>query len=73
MRVLVARDRGYTGAVLVPLLCAAGHRVGGLGLGLHEGGMPALRTSSHRPRYGGDAEAPMPCVTVTPLDGMHGS
>ena len=37
MRVLVAGDRGYIGAVLGPFLRAAGHEVGGLDLGLYEG------------------------------------
>ena len=37
MRVLVAGDRGYIGAVLVPLLRAAGHDVSGLDLGLYDG------------------------------------
>jgi nucleoside-diphosphate-sugar epimerase len=37
MRVLVAGDRGYIGAVLVPFLRVAGHEVGGLDLGLFEG------------------------------------
>ncbi len=37
MRVLVAGDRGYIGAVLVPVLVAAGHEVDGLDLGLYEG------------------------------------
>jgi nucleoside-diphosphate-sugar epimerase len=37
MRVLVAGDRGYIGAVLVPFLRAAGHDVNGLDLGLYEG------------------------------------
>lgn len=37
MRVLVAGDRGYIGAVLVPFLRAAGHDVAGLDLGLYEG------------------------------------
>ena len=37
MRVLVAGDRGYIGAVLVPFLRAAGHEVDGLDLGLYEG------------------------------------
>src|SRR6476659_558648 len=36
-RVLVAGDRGYIGAVLVPFLRAAGHHVDGLDLGLYEG------------------------------------
>jgi nucleoside-diphosphate-sugar epimerase len=37
MRVLVAGDRGYIGAVLAPFLRAAGHDVDGLDLGLYEG------------------------------------
>src|SRR6201996_9374715 len=37
MRVLVAGDRGYIGAVLVPVLQAAGHVVDGLDVGLYEG------------------------------------
>ena len=37
MRVLVAGDRGYIGAVLVPFLRAAGHRADGLDVGLYEG------------------------------------
>src|SRR5215467_12218560 len=37
MRVAVAGDRGYIGAVMVPFLHAAGHQVSGLDLGLYEG------------------------------------
>jgi len=37
MRVLVAGDRGYIGAVLAPFLRAAGHQVEGLDVGLYEG------------------------------------
>jgi nucleoside-diphosphate-sugar epimerase len=37
MRILVAGDRGYIGAVMVPFLRAAGHEVDGLDLGLYEG------------------------------------
>lgn len=37
MRLLVAGDRGYIGAVLVPFLRAAGHEVAGLDVGLYEG------------------------------------
>jgi nucleoside-diphosphate-sugar epimerase len=37
VRVLVAGDRGYIGAVLVPFLRAASHEVDGLDLGLYEG------------------------------------
>lgn len=37
MKILVAGDGGYIGAVLVPFLHAAGHDVDGLDLGLYEG------------------------------------
>jgi nucleoside-diphosphate-sugar epimerase len=37
MRVLVAGDGGYIGAVLVPFFQAAGHQVDGFDLGLYEG------------------------------------
>lgn len=37
MRVLVAGDRGYIGAVLVPLLRGAGHHVDGLDVDLYDG------------------------------------
>ena len=37
MRVLVAGDRGYIGAVLVPMLLAAGHEVVGLDAGWYDG------------------------------------
>jgi len=37
MRILVAGDRGYIGAVMVPFLRAAGHEVDGMDLGLYEG------------------------------------
>jgi nucleoside-diphosphate-sugar epimerase len=37
MRVLVAGDRGYIGAVMVPFLRAAGHDVDGFDTGLYEG------------------------------------
>jgi nucleoside-diphosphate-sugar epimerase len=50
MRVLVAGDRGYIGAVLAPFLRAAGHEVDGLDLGLYEGCDlgPALPDASGR-------------------------
>lgn len=50
MRILVAGDRGYIGAVLVPFLRAAGHEVSGLDLGLYEGCDlgPALEPSDDR-------------------------
>jgi nucleoside-diphosphate-sugar epimerase len=53
MRVLVAGDRGYIGAVLVPFLRAAGHEVDGLDLGLYEGcdlGPALAGTGQLRPR-----------------------
>ena len=37
MRILVAGDRGYIGAVITPFLRAAGHEVDGLDLSLYEG------------------------------------
>jgi nucleoside-diphosphate-sugar epimerase len=37
MRVLVAGDRGYIGAVLLPFLRTAGHQADGLDVGLYEG------------------------------------
>jgi nucleoside-diphosphate-sugar epimerase len=37
MKVLVAGDRGYIGAIMVPFLFAAGHEVHGLDTGLYEG------------------------------------
>ena len=61
VRVLVAGDRGYIGAVLVPFLRAAGHQADGLDLGLYEGcdlGQPAL----------GDRQAPRDMRDVTAAD-----
>jgi nucleoside-diphosphate-sugar epimerase len=51
MRVLVAGDRGYIGAVLAPFIRAAGHEVDGLDLDLYEGCDlgPALNPSQHPP------------------------
>ena len=37
MRVLVAGDRGYIGAVLVPMMLEAGHEVVGLDAGWYDG------------------------------------
>jgi nucleoside-diphosphate-sugar epimerase len=37
MKIVVAGDRGYIGAVLVPFLRSHGHEVSGLDLGLYEG------------------------------------
>jgi nucleoside-diphosphate-sugar epimerase len=52
MRVLIAGDRGYIGAVLVPFLRSAGHVVDGLDLGLYEGcdlGQPPEDVSGRPP------------------------
>jgi nucleoside-diphosphate-sugar epimerase len=51
MRVLVAGDRGYIGAVLVPFLRTSGHDVDGLDLGLYEGCDlgPALDGTAQQP------------------------
>jgi nucleoside-diphosphate-sugar epimerase len=51
MRVLVAGDRGYIGAVMVPFLRMAGHDVHGLDLGLYDGCDlgPALEDSGTSP------------------------
>jgi nucleoside-diphosphate-sugar epimerase len=49
MKTLVAGDRGYIGAVLVPFLRKAGHEVHGLDVGLYEGcdlGPPAAAAST---------------------------
>jgi nucleoside-diphosphate-sugar epimerase len=59
VRVLVAGDRGYIGAVLVPFLRAAGHQVDGLDLGLYEGcdlGPPAPGMGPQPPRDMRDTE-----------------
>jgi nucleoside-diphosphate-sugar epimerase len=52
MRVLVAGDGGYIGAVLVPFFKNAGHEVDGLDLGLYEGcdlgpAQPGANSSGH--------------------------
>ena len=62
MKVLVAGDRGYIGAVLVPFLRAAGHEVDGLDVGLYEGCDlgPALP--------GAGARATLDMRNVTPAD-----
>ena len=60
MKVLVAGDRGYIGAVLVPFLRAAGHEVDGLDLGLYEGcdfGPPPEDIGVRAPGDMRDAEA----------------
>lgn len=58
MRVLVAGDRGYIGAVLVPFLRSAGHEVDGLDLGLYEGcDLGPAAAIARPPRDIRDAEA----------------
>lgn len=60
MRVLVAGDRGYIGAVLVPFLRGAGHEVDGLDVGLYEGcdlGPAPEDIGARPPRDMRDAEA----------------
>lgn len=60
MKVLVAGDRGYIGAVLVPFLRSAGHQVDGLDTDLYEGcdfGPPAESIGARPPRDIRDAEA----------------
>ncbi len=51
MRVLVAGDRGYIGAVLVPVLLGAGHDVVGLDAGWYDGCDfgPSLAVTSRAP------------------------
>jgi nucleoside-diphosphate-sugar epimerase len=52
VKILVAGDRGYIGAVLAPFLRAAGHQVDGYDLGLYEGCDlgPALPPGGERAR-----------------------
>jgi nucleoside-diphosphate-sugar epimerase len=60
MKVLVSGDRGYIGAVLVPLLRAAGHEVDGLDVGLYEGcdlGPALAGAETWRPRDMRDVSA----------------
>ena len=60
MRVLVAGDRGYIGAVLVPFLRSAGHQVDGLDVGLYEGcdfGVPPENIGARPERDIRNAEA----------------
>ena len=60
MKVLVSGDRGYIGAVLVPLLRAAGHEVDGLDVGLYEGcdlGPALAGADAWRPRDMRDVSA----------------
>ncbi len=60
MRVLVAGDRGYIGAVLVPFLRRAGHEVDGLDIGFYEGcdlGPPPEDVAERLPADIRDSEA----------------
>ena len=60
MRVLVAGDQGYIGAVMVPVLREAGHQVDGLDVGLYEGcdfGAAPEGLGARPPRDIRDAEA----------------
>jgi nucleoside-diphosphate-sugar epimerase len=59
MKVLVAGDRGYIGAVMVPFLRGAGHEVDGFDVGLYEGcdfGAPPEDTGARPARDMRDAE-----------------
>jgi nucleoside-diphosphate-sugar epimerase len=60
MRILVAGDRGYIGAVMVPYLRSAGHEVDGFDVGLYEGcdfGAPPESIGTRPARDLRDAEA----------------
>lgn len=52
MRILVAGDRGYIGAVMVPFLQAAGHEVTGLDAGWYDGCDFGAFTPDHESRTG---------------------
>ncbi len=52
MRVLVAGDRGYIGAVLVPMLVGAGHDVVGLDAGWYDGCDFGPQTAGYESRTG---------------------
>lgn len=52
MRVLVDGDRGYIGAVLVPMLIAAGHEVEGLDAGWYDGCDFGPQPAGYRSRTG---------------------
>ena len=52
MRVLVAGDRGYIGAVLVPFLGAAGHEVVGLDVGWYDGCDFGVQPAGYEQRTG---------------------
>ena len=52
MRVLVAGDRGYIGAVLVPMLMAGGHEVEGLDAGWYDGCDFGVQPAGYESRTG---------------------
>ena len=66
MKVLVAGDGGYIGAVLVPFFRAAGHQVHGLDLGLYDGCDLGPATAD----AAGSARVDMRDVTVAQLAGF---
>ena len=82
MRVLVAGDRGYIGAVLASVVREAGHEVGGLDLGLYEGcdlgaasdaGRPAadIRDASPDQLAGYDAVICLAALSNDPLGDLN--
>ncbi|HEX4256060.1 MAG TPA: SDR family oxidoreductase [Streptosporangiaceae bacterium] len=82
MKVLVAGDRGYIGAVLVPFLRSAGHEVDGYDVGLYEGcdlgpfagvDRPArdLRDAEPRELSGYDAVVCLAALSNDPLGALN--
>ncbi len=65
MRVLVAGDGGYIGAILVPFFQSAGHEVDGLDLGLYDG----CDLGPAQPGTGAAGHADMRDVTAAQLAG----
>ena len=65
MRVLVAGDGGYIGAVLVPFFRSAGHEVDGLDLGLYDG----CDLGPAQPEIAAQGHADMRDVTAAQLTG----
>ena len=66
MRVLVAGDGGYIGAVLAPFLRGAGHEVTGLDLGLYDGCDLGAAPDPLAGPDGGQQPAPLDMRDVTP-------
>jgi nucleoside-diphosphate-sugar epimerase len=83
VKVLVAGDRGYIGAVLVPFLRAAGHEVDGFDVGLYEGcdlgpfpgvgGRPPrdIRDAEPRELSGYDAVVCLAALSNDPLGALN--